>query len=119
MQSETFFQKTYNLLYEMFGAYFHQDWLHVDYDFPEGENPHFKTIVHEYLKDCDDEDVNLVIKQLEELVLFNWSERKYRNILVYHFGNCINPHAFGLTYREYLQEIIGILKQDSRYKPQV
>ena len=115
-------------IYQMFGGYLHQDWLH-EYIWDEGEKPHFKVAIEAYKEDCEDtpEIIHTSITELKELIDRNYDEEFLYQTVFRQLGIAVNPEAYGLTYQGFLQEVLKILtgnreaeiSSSSKQKPDV
>jgi hypothetical protein len=99
-------------IYQMFAGYLHQDWRH-EYIWDEGEKPDFRAAIEAYKEDCQNTPLilNETIKELEELINKNYTNHVLESLVFRELGIAINPEAFGLTYQQFLQEILKILKE--------
>ena len=103
-------KRPYPQLFQMFGGYLHQDW---DYEFiwEEDEKPHFKAAVEAYKEDCKTEVIHTSIQELEELINKHHTNSELENIVSRKLGCAVDPEYFGLTYQQFLIEVLQILKE--------
>lgn len=91
----------------MFIIYFNSEWTYEN-----KQNTDYKLLIKKYKKDCDRETVRQTIAELELLVeCFHWGESKLRNIVTKDFCCAISPKAYGLTYKEFILEILTEMKE--------
>lgn len=99
-------------IYQMFGGYLHQDWIY-DFVWDEGEKPDFRAAIEAYKEDC--QNTPLIIsktrKELEQLIEKKHTNHILESVVFRELGIAINPEAFGLTYQQFLQEVLKILKE--------
>ncbi len=102
--------KNNNNLKIFFGGYFHSSWTE-GYD-KKNKNI-YRSVVLKYKSDCSPSELLDTITELDELILCELSEKKLRKVITKEmFGN-VYPPGFYLTYKEWLVEIVKILKNDS------
>ncbi|MEZ4594924.1 MAG: contact-dependent growth inhibition system immunity protein [Chloroflexota bacterium] len=106
----TDYETLYPELKYFFSAYFHSDWVDI-YDW-HGGNPSFQTVVFDF----KNESKVTLDKTTQELKQFlknshSLSEAELREIVVHKLGANIYPPGRGLTYRQWLQAVLEILKE--------
>ena len=97
-------------IFQMFGGYLHQDWMH-EYIWEEGEKPYFKAAIEAYKEDNQNvpEKINTVIQELEELIGRNYNSEILENEVFMELDINIVPMSYGYTHQQFLQEVLKIL----------
>ena len=91
----------YPELYQFFGGYFHQDW---------GDSGSFQNVVHDFQVELD-ETVRQATRELEEFLELDLPEEELREILLNDLGSYVHAPGLGLTYRQWLEAVLDILKK--------
>ena len=99
-------------LYQMFAGYLHQDWMY-DFIWDEGEKPHFKAAIEAYKEDCQGvpEHIDKAIYELEDLIGKNYNRETLETVMFPELGIYVIPTSYGLTYQQFLIEVLKILKE--------
>ena len=113
MDSKTL-ERMYPELYTMFGGYFNQDYRTITEGFDDSK-PVIPQLTNVYKNDCNKEQLAATIKELEDLINMHYTEDVIRTI-TYEFSMWININYYGYTYKQFLREILQILK-DEQYRP--
>jgi hypothetical protein len=102
----------YEILYPslkyFFSAYFHSDWVDI-YDW-HGENPSFQTVVFDF-KNESKGTIDKTTQELKQFLKQELSEVELRDIVVHKLGANVYPPGRGLTYRQWLEAVLEILKE--------
>jgi CdiI immunity protein len=98
-------------LYNFFAGSFHNFW--PDMCRKSGDEPSTKIVVREYKLENHRNTINQAIHELEKLISIsiNMNEKNIRNVVVRDLGANINPSVEGLTYRQWLEEVLRILRE--------
>ena len=83
------------------GAYFHQDW---------GDSGSFENVVHEFLAEPA-ATIRQATRELEEFLRLDIPENELRDILLHDLGSYVRAPGLGLTYRQWLEAVLHILKK--------
>lgn len=84
----------------LLGGYFHQDWI------IEGSNP--RAVVEQFIDDSTRDEVTAAQKGAERLLASSADERWLKRTLQ-EMGLYYLPEADGLSYREWLQDVVDLL----------
>lgn len=98
----------------LFSGYFHQDWVHC-YNWDEGEAIDFKKPIEKLKQDASVEDLALAVQKLNKIVSSNWSEESLKITLIEDFNCFINPEAFGLSERQFIEAVLNEMKKGGKY----
>ena len=91
----------------MFVTYFNSEWLY-DYDL----NTDYRLVIENYVRNSSNETINNTIRELDLLVdCFHWGEEKIGQKLSMTFCCALNPKAYGLTYFEFILDIVATMRQ--------
>jgi hypothetical protein len=97
----------YPELGQFFGAYFHQDWSYEQ----RLVGGSFEDVVR-YFQTVNPVDVvNQATRELEEFIGLDLPEDELHDIVVHDLGANVRAAGMGLTYRQWLEAVLGILKQ--------
>ncbi len=104
----TDYVKTYPNLKELLN-FLHQDWkLMFEW---EGQEPNYQLAIKK-LKIDDSPDIrNKNIGELKSLILLNFDETTLKTIINRDFGSAFYPPGIGLTYQQWLEEILLIYEE--------
>ena len=103
-------------LYQFLGGYFHQFWSEVlEW---KGEKPNFEAIVNLYKSSDSPEGIFKTTKELEDFLALNLSEKKISDIFL-KCGIWYGPGHQNMNYRQWLEAILEILKQEKTPKSSV
>jgi hypothetical protein len=100
-----------NLTY-FFSAYFHQDWNHA-YDW-QGERPSSEVVVRDFKAKNPEETVTQATRELEQFLVQVLAEGDLREVVVHELGANVYAPGLGLTYRQWLEAVLDILKEPRR-----
>lgn len=92
----------YPKLSYFFGAYFHQDWV---------ASGAFENVVHEFLGENPAATVSQATRELEKFMGLDLPEDELHDIVVHDLGANVRAAGMGLTYRQWLEAVLGILKK--------
>ncbi|WP_144053785.1 contact-dependent growth inhibition system immunity protein [Baaleninema simplex] len=107
----TRYRNIYPELKQFFSGYFHQDWT-VLHDW-KGKRPSFEVIVHEFKTENPQSLINLTVNELESFLDLNLTEADLDMALTRELGSCVYAPGMGLTYRQWLEAILAILKESA------
>lgn len=89
--------------------FMHQDWkLMFEW---EGRSPNYQAVVRKLKVDDSPEVRQKNVNELRELVSSNLSETMLEEIVDEDFGSAFYPPGIGLTYQEWLEEILRLLEE--------
>jgi hypothetical protein len=97
----------YPKLYQFFAGYFHQDWP----DDKRFASASFEAVVHYFQAKNPKAAVSQATRELKELIGLDLSEGELDKIVVDDLGANVNPAGRGLTYRQWLEAVLDILKK--------
>ena len=100
----------YPRLYQMFSAYFHQNFETTTEDYDENK-PIVPQITYNYKRDCTDRHIEATIKELEDLINKHYTEDLLDKI-TYELGMWIKVSYYGYTHNQFLREIVQLLKDE-------
>lgn len=105
------YAEKYQLLFTFFAGYFHQHWKDV-YDW-KGQEPSFDLVVYFFKSQCSQSEIKLAIQELESFMNQTqyFPEEELRQVLIRGFSSNFRAPGIGLTYRQWLKEILKILKE--------
>lgn len=90
----------------MFVTYFNSEWLYEN-----NQNTDYKLLIKKYKNNCNKETLAHTIEELELLVeCFHWGELELKRILTHDFCCAVPPKAYGLTYKQFILEILTEMK---------
>lgn len=93
-------------LTRMFITYFNSEW-----SYENNLNTDYKLLIKKYQDNSDRETIQQTIEELEFLVeCFHWGELELKRILIEDFCCAVPPKAYGLTYKEFVLEILTEMK---------
>ncbi|MBD2129542.1 hypothetical protein H6F97_24655 [Microcoleus sp. FACHB-1] len=98
----------YPKLKYFFSAYFHQDWKTM-YDW-DGKNASYKEVVKDFKANNPAATVNQAIQELESFLNQNLSEQELHKIVVHELGANFRAAGARLTYQQWLNSVLDILK---------
>jgi hypothetical protein len=98
----TSYATRYPSLRYFFACYFHQDW---------GDDGSFEDVVRVFLAENRVDTVIPATRELEEFLRLDISEKDLRDILLYDLGSYVHAPGLGLTYRQWLEAVLAILKK--------
>lgn len=98
----------------LFSGYFHQDWIHC-YNWNEGEEIDFKKPIELLKREASIKDLALAVQQLDRIARLNWSEESLELTLIEDFNCFVNPHAFGLSNRQFIEAVLFQMKKGGKY----
>ncbi|HAZ48677.1 MAG TPA: hypothetical protein DDW76_28360 [Cyanobacteria bacterium UBA11369] len=104
------YERLYPNLKYFFSAFFHHDWLYM-YNW-QGQSPSFQVVVRDF-KAKDSQAVTQTTRELEQFLAQHLTEddEDLREIVVHKLGANFYAPGIGLTYQQWLQEILTILKE--------
>lgn len=102
------FQFKFPELYQFFGGYFYQGWS-ADYRW-ETAKPNFSAVVRHFKAVNPPLTVTKVRNELEDLLASNIDEEILADVLK-ELGSNFYPAAESLTHRDWLENILEILKE--------
>ena len=105
------YERLYPELRQFFGGYFHQDWNYT-YNW-QGEPPSFQVVVRDFKTNNSQADVTQVIQELEQFMAAHLTEDDWDlgEIVTNELCSCIHAPGLGLTYQQWLKDILTILKE--------
>lgn len=90
----------------MFVTYFNSEWTYEN-----NLNTDYKLLIKKYKNNCDRETIQRTIEEFEFLIeCFHWGESKLRNIVTKDFCCAISPKVYGLTYKQFILEVLTEMK---------
>jgi hypothetical protein len=89
-----------NTLQHFFGSYFHQDCFLDD--------PNWQAIIRRFLAENSGPELGTISEGIRELLLANLTEVELEKVLD-EFGNYYFPPGDGMTYREWLSQVLDKL----------
>lgn len=111
------YRKQFYDLNQFIGGYFHQDWG-IDYDW-KGEEPDFETVVRFYKAKNPPATVARTTEQLQRFLALRLDDEQVEEVVGREFRSFYNPGPRGLTERQWLEEVLKILKEPTRAKTAV
>lgn len=103
------YSKQFYDLYQFLGAYFNQDWTD-EYDWKE-QKPDFEPVVHFYKAKNPSTTVARATEQLEKFLALPLDDEQLEEIVTSEFGSSYYPAPRGLTERQWLEQVLKLLKQ--------
>jgi hypothetical protein len=106
------YEKLYPELKQFFGGYFHQDWTYI-YNW-HGKLPSFQVVVRDFKTNNSPAIVAQVTQELEQFIADHLTledDWDLGEIVTHELLSCIYAPGLGLTYRQWLREILAILKE--------
>jgi len=105
------YNEKYHNLYQLFGGYLNQSWL--DIYIWEGREPTYQPIVRKYKTEFPKEDIEKTIAELKEVIALdnNFDEEDWREVLSWGLSLGLRPRGFGLSPREWLEDVLNILEE--------
>lgn len=100
----------YPKLGQFFGAYFHQDWT----DDERIVGGSFEGVVRFFQTMNPAATVSQATRELEEFIRLGLAEEELHDIVVDDLGANVHAPGLGLTYRQWLEAVLAILKQPVR-----
>ena len=82
-------------------CYFHQDWVDSD---------SFEDVVRSFQQEPV-ETVRQATRELEEFLMLDIPEKELRDVLLRDLGSYVHAPGMGLTYRQWLEAVLDILKK--------
>ena len=99
----------YRDLMHLFGGYFHQDWKD---SYWWDQEPDYRLVVRTYKREVPEEEVKCAAAQLRELIEVTRDlDEEELGELTGQLGSCLYPPGLGMTEREWLAEVLGILEE--------
>jgi hypothetical protein len=95
------YAERYPKLHYFLGGYFHEDWVDSD---------SFEDVVADFQTEPA-ETVRQATRELEEFLRLDIPEKELRDILLYDLRSYVRAPGLGLTYRQWLEAVLAILKQ--------
>ena len=92
----------YPELYQFLGGYFHQDWVDSD---------SFEDVVRDFLARNPAATIRQATRELEEFMRLDIPENELRDILRHDLRSYVRAPGMGLTYRQWLEAVLHILKK--------
>jgi hypothetical protein len=92
----------YPKLRYFFACYFHQDWV---------DSESFEDVVHEFLGENPAATIRQATRELEEFMALELSEKELDDIVTDDLGANVHAPGMGLTYRQWLEAVLLILKK--------
>jgi hypothetical protein len=107
------YKEKFPTLRNMMATNFGGHWVEY-YDW-EGEEPHFKQVVHLYQEEEVSQTVSKAILELQQFISVtqDMAEEDLKKVINYDLGANINATGFGLSYHQWLKEVLNILKETS------
>lgn len=105
------YSKQFPQVAKTLGLYFHEDMFDV-FEWKQTK-PNYKSVIR-YIKSIQQpEYLSQKITELREFLQIskNWSEDKLEDILLNDFSGSIYAPGIGITYREFLEEVLEILEE--------
>ncbi|HAZ48675.1 MAG TPA: hypothetical protein DDW76_28370 [Cyanobacteria bacterium UBA11369] len=105
------YERLYPALRQFFGGYFHQDWTYT-YDW-QGQPPSYQVIVRAF-KAKNSPAVTQVTQELEQFIADHLTledDEDLREIVTRELWSCVYAPGLGLTYQQWLRDILTILKE--------
>jgi hypothetical protein len=103
----TDYDDVYPKLGQFLGCYFHQDWSYEQ----RLVGGSFENIVHNYVAENPVATVRQATRELEEFLGLDLSEDELHDIVVHDLGANVRAAGLGLTYRQWLEAVLAILKK--------
>ncbi|MTJ53644.1 hypothetical protein FJR38_13815 [Anabaena sp. UHCC 0253] len=106
------YEKLYPGLKQFFGGYFHQDWTYI-YDW-QGEPPSFQVVVRDFKTNNSQAIVTQVTQELAQFIADHLTledDWDLGQIVIHKLLCSIYAPGLGLTYRQWLEDILTILKE--------
>ena len=103
------YREKYFDLYQLFGGYLNQSWKEI-YIW-EDRKPAYQPLIRKYK--TESERVDKAIAELKEVIALdnNFDEEEWRNILTWGLSLGLRPKGFGLTPRQWLEDVLEILEE--------
>jgi CdiI immunity protein len=99
------YAEQYPKLRYLFAAYFHQHWV---------DSGSFENIVHEFLEENPAATVSQARRELEAFLNIDLPEDELHDVVVHDLGANVRAAGTGLTYRQWLEAVLAILKKPTR-----
>jgi CdiI immunity protein len=90
-------EDTYPHLWQLLGAYFHQDW--------DLEGPDWQSVIAAYRAESDPEDAACSARDISALLAATLDDAELERLFYDAFGCGYYPPGAGLTVREWLLEV--------------
>jgi hypothetical protein len=91
---------------KMFISYFNSEWIKEN-----NQSTDYKLVIDRYKNDSSSETIHNTIKELELLVnCFYWGEDEIVKTLIISFCCALNPKSYGLTYLEFILDIVAAMR---------
>lgn len=105
------YRKTHFDLYQFFGGYLNQSWKEI-YIW-EGNEPTYPPIIRKFRKESSRERIDKTISQLKDIIKIGkgCDEDGWMDILTWGLSLGYYPPGVGLTYEEWLEDVLGILEE--------
>lgn len=102
------YRKQFYNLSQFMGGYFHQDWKD-EYDW-KGQTPSFEPVVHFYKAKNPPAIIAKTIEEMQRFLALQLNDEELKEVLQLNFHVSYNPQPRGLTKRQWLEEVLKILK---------
>ena len=106
--------RDYRLIHiqRFFTIYFNTEWTHEN-----NRSTDYRLVVERYKNNNSGEIIYHTIKELRQIVdCFYWGEQELSKILIAKFCCALEPSVYGLTYKQFLLEILSALEQGEKHK---
>ncbi len=90
-------------------GYFHQYWSKL-YSW-EGNNPTFQPIIRLFKTENSSEIVERLVFEIERFLMLPLNDEEFERVLVEEIGCEYTPRSQGLNERQFLEQILEILKE--------
>jgi len=103
------YYESHRSLSELFAGYLNQDWK--DIYVWNGTEPNYQSIIRKYKTEDSIEGINKTTTQLKDLMNIgrNFDYDEWVEVLSYDMGLGLRPKGFGISHKEWLEEVLLIL----------
>ena len=99
-------------LQRLFITYFNPEWV-----LENSRDTDYRRVVERYKNNSDGETIYYTIEELRNVVdSFWWSEKELFKVLTAKFCCAIAPSVYGLTYKQFVLDILSALEQGGKHK---
>lgn len=107
----TNYHETHKYVFKLFAGYLNQSWKEI-YIW-DGQEPSYPPVVRKLKTELSGEELEETVKQLKEVITAgkDSDEEGWMDILTWDLNLGYYPPGDGLTYEEWLEEVLKILEE--------
>ena len=99
-------------LQRFFITYFNTEWVQEN-----NQSTDYRLVVERYKNNNNGEIIYHTIKELRNVIdCFYWGEKELSKVLTAKFCCAIAPSVYGLTYKQFVLDILSALEQGGKHK---